>query len=50
MKPLKKNISVSLDEPIIEKLKLLAEYEDRSLSSFINLILKEYLEKHDLPK
>lgn len=50
MKPLKKKISISLDEPIIEKLKSLAEYNDRSLSSYINLILKEYLEKHDSPE
>jgi len=49
MKPMKKTVSISLDEPIVEKLKALAEYDDRSLSSYINLILKEYLETHDLP-
>ena len=49
MKPMKKTVSISLDEPIVEKLKVLAEYDDRSLSSYINLILKEYLETHDLP-
>lgn len=47
MKPLKERISITLDSDIIEKLKEIAEYDDRSLSSFINLILKRYLEKLD---
>ena len=44
MKPTKKTISISLDYPILEKVKSLAEYEDRSVSSYINLILREHLE------
>lgn len=44
MKPLKRRISISLDEDVIEKLKLLAEENDRSLSQYINLIAKKYLE------
>ena len=43
MKPLKKKISITVDEPIVEKLKELAEQNDRSLSQYINLILKRYL-------
>ena len=43
MKPLKKKVSVTLDEDLVEKLRLLAEDQDRSLSQYINLILKEYL-------
>lgn len=43
MKPLKKKISITLDEDIIEQVKLLAEENDRSLSQFINLILKKFL-------
>lgn len=50
MKPLKEKISISLDAKVIERLRVLAEYDDRSLSSFINLILREYLETHDLPE
>lgn len=45
MKPTKKTISISLDHPILEKIKQLAEYEDRSVSSYINLVLREHLEK-----
>ena len=45
MKPLKKTVSISLDYPVLEKVKELAEQEDRSLSSYINLVLREHLEK-----
>lgn len=45
MKPLKKSISIVLDEPVLEKIRQLAEIEDRSVSSCINIILREYLEK-----
>ena len=45
MKPTKKTISISLDHPILEKVKQLAEYEDRSVSSYINLVLKKHLEQ-----
>ena len=43
MKPLKTNVSITLDTNIIEELKELAEADDRSFSQYINLILKEYL-------
>ena len=43
MKPLKKSISITLDEPIVNKIQKLAEEEDRSLSSYINLVLKAHL-------
>ena len=45
IKPTKKTISISLDYPILEKVKYLAEYEDRSVSSYINLVLREHLEQ-----
>ena len=45
MKPTKKTISISLDYPILEKVKYLAEYEDRSVSSYINLVLRQHLEQ-----
>lgn len=43
MKPLKTKVSITLDSDIIEKLKELAEDDDRSLSQYINVILKEFL-------
>ncbi len=39
MKPLKVKASITLDEDVYEKAKLLAEEDDRSLSSHINLLL-----------
>jgi len=45
MKPLKTRISITIDDPLLEKIKYLAEYEDRSVSSYINLVLREHLEK-----
>ena len=45
MKPLKKKVSITLDEDIIEKIKLLADENDRSLSQYINLVLKEHLRR-----
>lgn len=43
MKPLKQKVSITLDSDIIEKLKALSEECDRSLSQYINLVLKDYL-------
>ncbi len=48
MKPLKKKVSLTLDEDVIEKLKVLAEDCDRSLSQYINLVLKEYLKSKNI--
>ncbi len=44
MKELKQKISITLDPSVIEKLRLLAEIEDRSLSQYINLVLKKHIE------
>lgn len=43
MRPLKQKISITVDQDILEKVKLLAENNDRSLSQYINLVLKEHL-------
>lgn len=43
MKPLKNNVSITLDEDIIEQIKQLAEDDDRSFSQYINMVLKEHL-------
>ncbi len=47
MKPLKNKVSITLDSDIIEKIKQLAENDDRSFSQYINLILKEYLNQKE---
>ena len=45
MKPLKEKVSITVDTPVLEKLRYLAERDDRPLSSYINLVLREHLEK-----
>ncbi len=46
MKPLKNRFSITLDEDIAEKIKELAENDDRSFSQYINMVLKEWLREH----
>jgi len=43
MKPLKDKISITIDNDVLEKLKEKAELDDRSLSQYINIILKQHL-------
>ncbi len=45
MKPLKEQISITVDSDILEKARELAEQDDRSLSQFINIALKDYVKK-----
>lgn len=45
MKPLKEKISITIDSDIVESLRVAAEEDDRSLSQYINLILKEHIKK-----
>lgn len=45
MKPLKEQISITVDSDILEKAREFAEMDDRSLSQFINIALKEYVKK-----
>ena len=45
MKPLKTKVSITLDAEIIDKIKALAEQDDRSFSQYVNLVLKEYLKE-----
>ena len=52
MKPLKEKISITIDNDVLAKLKEKAEYDDRSLSQYINLVLKQYIkgiEEKDKP-
>lgn len=43
MRPLKAKVSITLDDDIIEKVKQLSEYDDRSFSQYINIVLKEHI-------
>ena len=47
MKPLKVRISITLDDPIYQRIKGLAEYDDRSVSSYVNLALRDHLNELD---
>ena len=44
MKPLKEKISITIDEDLLKKIKNLAEADDRSLSQYINIVLKQHVE------
>ena len=50
MRPLKDKISITIDSDILEKLRDRAEYDDRSLSQYINLVLKRHLEELEKEK
>ena len=43
MKPLKEKISITVDSDLLEKVRYEAEKDDRSLSQYINLVLKEHI-------
>lgn len=50
MKPVKTSVSITIDNPVLEQVKYLAELEDRSLSSYINLVLREHLKELEKKK
>ena len=43
MKPLKEKISITIDSDLLNELKEEADKDERSLSQYINLILRKYL-------
>ena len=45
MKPLKEKISITIDEDVLKELRKMAEKEDRSLSQYINIVLKNWIGK-----
>lgn len=47
MKPLKEKVSITLDSDVVERIKALAEEDERSFSQFINKVLKDYLKKDE---
>ncbi len=44
-KPLKTRICLTIDEDIVAELRRQAELADRSLSQYINIVLKEHIKK-----
>lgn len=42
----KERISITIDSELLERARLVAEEDDRSLSAFINLALRDYLQTH----
>lgn len=44
-RPLKTKISITIDDDVLQKTKQLAEQDDRNLSQYINLILRENVTK-----
>ncbi len=45
MRPLKEGISITLDSDLLEKVRYEAEKDDRSVSQYINMILKEHINR-----
>ena len=50
MNPLKEKISITVDTDLLSKLREKAEEDDRSLSSYINLVLKKHIEDAEKEK
>lgn len=50
LRPLKVKVSITLDEEIVKKLRVLAEEDDRQLSSYINLVLRNHIRSLEQPK
>lgn len=47
MKPLKEKISITIDNDLLERIREEAENDDRSLSQYINLILKNHIKSKE---
>ena len=43
MRPLKERVSITIDSDLLELVREEAENDDRSVSQFINLVLKKYI-------
>lgn len=48
MKPLKEKISITIDGDILKTVKELAELDDRSLSQYINMVLREHVKSKQI--
>ena len=43
MKPLKEKLSITIDSDLVAQLKEMAERDERSLSQYINLVLRKHV-------
>ncbi len=43
MKEMKQKVSITLDQSVIERIKKMAEEDDRSFSQYVNILLKNHL-------
>lgn len=43
MKPLKERVSLTIDSDILAKIKELSEQDDRSVSQYVNIVLREHI-------
>ncbi len=50
MRPLKDRISITIDNDLLEKARKLAKEDDRSLSQFINIALRDFIRKQEEKK
>ena len=47
MRPLKEKVSITLDSDLLEKIRYEAERDDRSVSQYINWVLKRHFNRLD---
>lgn len=45
LRPLKEKISITIDSDLLDTLRVLAENDDRSLSQYINIVLKAHISR-----
>ena len=45
MRPLKEKVSITLDNDLLEKIRYEAERDDRSVSQYINMILRRHFKR-----
>lgn len=45
MRPLKEKVSITLDNDLLEKIKYEAERDDRSVSQYINMVLRRHINR-----
>lgn len=43
MKPLKEKVSITIDSDIVQKIKEMADKDDRSFSQYINMVLRNWI-------
>jgi len=46
-KPLKKKVSITLDDNIVDKIQILADEDDRNFSQYINMVLRKHISLKD---